>query len=155
MFTMNYYENSYSMIYEKLREEIKSAMLAHDDVKRNCLRGLLSEIKNKTVNEGKPVTDEIVYSCAAKAVKTRRESITQFEAAGRADLAEKEKAELGFLTAFVPAALSEDETRKLVDDAIAAGAGNIGAIMKILPKNADKRFASAYAKNALEKAKAK
>ena len=70
---MNYYENSYSMIYEKLREEIKSAMLAHDDVKRNCLRGLLSEIKNKTINEGKPITDEAVQSCAAKFVKMRRE----------------------------------------------------------------------------------
>lgn len=139
------------MIYEKLQEEIRSAMLAHDDIKRNCLRGLLSEVKNKTVNEGKPITDDVIQACAAKAVKMRRESIAQFEAAGRADLAEKEKAELGFLTAFVPAALSEDETRKLVDDAIAAGAGNIGAVMKILPKNADRRFASAYAKSALEK----
>ena len=146
---MNYYENSYSMIYEKLREEIKSAMLAHDDVKRNCLRGLLSEIKNKTINEGKPITDEAVQSCAAKFVKMRRESIAQFEAAGRNDLAEREKKELEYLSAFVPAMLSEDETRRLVDEAVAAGAGNIGAIMKTLPKNADRRAASAYAKIAL------
>lgn len=143
------------MIYEKLQDEIKKAMIAHDDVKRNCLRGLLSDVKNKTVNEGKPVTDDAVAACAAKAVKMRREAIEQFENAGRAELAEKEKKELECLSAFVPALLSEDDTRRLIDDAIAGGAGNIGAIMKILPKNADRRFASAYAKNALEKTKAK
>ena len=137
------------MLFEKLQEEIKKAMIAHDDAKRNCLRGLMSEIKNKTINEGKPITDDDVGACAAKAVKMRRESIAQFEAAGRTDLAEKEKAELECLSEFMPTMLSEDDTRRLVDDAIAGGAGNIGAIMKILPKNADRRFASAYAKNAL------
>ena len=139
------------MLFEKLQEEIKKAMIAHDDAKRNCLRGLMSEIKNKTVNEGKPVTDDAVGACAAKAAKMRRESIAQFETAGRTDLAEKEKAELECLSMFVPTTLSEDDTRKLVDDAIAAGAGNIGAIMKALPKNADRKFASTYAKSALEK----
>ena len=143
------------MLFEKLQDEIKKAMIAHDDAKRNCLRGLMSEIKNKTINEGKPVTDDDVGACAAKAVKMRRESIAQFEAASRTDLAEKEKTELECLSEFMPTMLSEDDTRRLIDDAIAGGAGNIGAIMKILPKNADKRFASAYAKNALEKAKAK
>ena len=53
------------MEYEKLQEEIKKAMLAHDDVKRNCLHGLLSEVKNRTVNEGKPITDGAVIICAA------------------------------------------------------------------------------------------
>ena len=143
------------MLFEKLQEEIKKAMIAHDNTKRNCLRGLMSEIKNKTVNEGKPITDNDVGACAAKAVKMRRESIAQFEAAGRTDLAEKEKTELEYLSEFMPTMLSEDDTRRLIDGAIASGAGNIGAIMKILPKNTDKRFASAYAKNALEKAKAK
>jgi hypothetical protein len=143
------------MLFEKLQEEIKKAMIAHDNTKRNCLRGLMSEIKNKTVNEGKPITDNDVGACAAKAVKMRRESIAQFEAAGRTDLAEKEKTELEYLSEFMPTMLSEDDTRRLIDGAIASGAGNIGAIMKILPKNADRRFASAYAKNALEKAKAK
>ena len=94
------------MIYEKLQDEIKKAMIAHDDVKRNCLRGLLSDVKNKTVNEGKPVTDDAVAACAAKAVKMRREAIEQFENAGRAELAEKEKKELKCLSAFVPALLS-------------------------------------------------
>ena len=137
------------MEYEKLQEEIKKAMLAHDDVKRNCLRGLMSDIKNKTVNEGKPITDDAVMTCAAKAVKMRKESIEQFEKAGREDLAANEKAELECLSMFVPKTLSEDETRALVDKAIADGAANIGAIMKALPKNADKKFASTYAKEKL------
>ena len=109
----------------------------------------MSEIKNKTINEGKPITDDAIETCAAKAVKMRRESIAQFEAAGRMDLAEKEKIELECLSEFIPTMLSEDDTRKLIDDAIVGGARNIGAIMKILPKNADRRFASAYVKNAL------
>ena len=137
------------MLFEKLQDEIKKAMITHDDAKRNCLRGLMSEIKNKTINEGKPITDDAIETCAAKAVKMRRESITQFEAAGRMDLAEKEKTELEYLSEFIPTMLSEDDTRKLIDDAIVGGARNIGAIMKILPKNADRRFASAYVKNAL------
>ena len=137
------------MLFEKLQDKIKKAMITHDDAKRNCLRGLMSEIKNKTINEGKPITDDAIETCAAKAVKMRRESITQFEAAGRMDLAEKEKTELECLSEFIPIMLSEDDTRKLIDDAITDGARNIGAIMKILPKNADRRFASAYVKNAL------
>lgn len=137
------------MEYEKLQEEIKKAMLAHDDVKRNCLRGLLSEVKNRTVNEGKPITDDAVIICAAKAVKMRKESIEQFEKAGREDLAVNEKAELECLSMFTPRTLSEDETRFLVDKAVAGGAANIGAVMKALPKNADKKFASAYAKEKL------
>ena len=137
------------MEYEKLQEEIKKAMLAHDDVKRNCLRGLLSEVKNKTVNEGKPITDGVVMACAAKAVKMRRESIEQFEKAGREDLAANEKAELECLSMFTPKTLSEDETRVLVDKAIAGGATNIGAVMKALPKDADRKFASMYAKEKL------
>ena len=139
------------MLFEKLQDEIKKAMITHDDAKRNCLRGLMSEIKNKTINEGKPITDDAIETCAAKAVKMRRESITQFEAAGRMDLAEKEKTELECLSEFIPTMLSEDDTRKLIDDAITDGARNIGAIMKILPKNADRRFASAYVKNKKEK----
>lgn len=63
------------MLYEKLQNEIKKAMIAHDDVKRNCLRGLLSDVKNKTVNDGKPIIDDAVTVCAVKAVKMRREAI--------------------------------------------------------------------------------
>lgn len=139
------------MLYEKLQEDIKRAMIAHDDLKRNCLRGLLSDVKNKTVNEGKPVTDDAVAACAAKAVKMRREAIEQFENAGRIELAEKEKKELEYLSVFVPAVLSEDDTRRLVDAAVASGAANIGAVMKALPKNADRKFASTYARKFFSK----
>ena len=139
------------MLYEKLQEDIKKAMIAHDDLKRNCLRGLLSDVKNKTVNEGKPVTDDAVAACAAKAVKMRREAIEQFENAGRIELAEKEKKELEYLSVFVLAVLSEDDTRRLVDVAVASGAANIGAVMKALPKNADRKFASTYARKFFSK----
>ena len=139
------------MLYEKLQEEIKKVMIAHDDLKRNCLRGLLSDVKNRTVNDGKPITDDAVAACAAKAVKMRREAIEQFENAGRAELAEKEKKELECISVFVPAVLSEDDTHRLVDAAVASGAANIGAVMKALPKNADRKFASTYARELFSK----
>ena len=148
---MTGYKEDQRMLLEKLQDEIKKAMVARDDVRRNCLRGLLSDVKNRTVNEGRPITDDAVEACAAKAAKMRRESIEQFEKAGRTDLAEKEKLELECVSAFVQAALSEEDTRKLVDDAIAGGAENVGAVMKALPRNADRRFAATYAKSALEK----
>jgi len=144
-------EGRTDMLYERLQEEIKKAMVAHDDVRRNCLRGLMSDVKNRTVNEGKPVTDDAVASCAEKAAKMRREAIAQFEGAGRADLAEKEKAELECISAFVPERLSEDDTRRLVDAAVASGASGVGDVMKALPKNADKKFASAYAREVLSR----
>lgn len=147
-FRMNYCENESSMLYEKLQEEIKKAMLSHDDLRRNCLRGLMSDVKNRTINEGKPVTDDAVAACAKKAAKMRRESIAQFEAAGQVCAAGREKAELECLSAFVPAQLSEEDTRRLVDEAIAAGAENVGAVMKALPGGADRKFAASYAKSA-------
>ena len=68
-----------------------------------------------------------------------------------ADIFEKEKKELECLSVFVPALLSEDDTRRLVDDAVASGAANIGAVMKALPKNADRKFASAYVRELFSK----
>ena len=81
----------------------------------------------------------------------RRAAIEKFESVGRAELAEKEKKELECLSVFVPALLSEDDTRRLVDEAVASGAANIGTVMKALPKNADRKFASAYAKELFSK----
>ena len=106
----------------------------------------LSEAGLEVIAGASGSADDAVAACAAKAVKMRRESIEQFEKAGREDLATNEKVELECLSMFTPKTLSEDETRTLVDKAIADGATNIGAVMKALPKTADKKFASAYAK---------
>ena len=137
------------MIYDDIQSEIKAAMLAHDNIKRDCLRSIVSEVKNQTMNAGKPLTEDIVMKVLQKSVKTHNDSIHQFESAGRVDLAEKEKLELEHISRWLPKMLSEDETievlKKLIaDNNIAHGKQNFGKVMKLIKdrKDIDKKIAS-------------
>lgn len=135
------------MIYDKIQADIKEAMLSKNNVKRDCLRSLASEIKNQSVNAGKELTDVVVYKCLAKAVKMHYDSINQFAANGREDLAAKEREELSYLDAYLPKMLSEDEVKAAVDNilkTVEPVKKNFGLVMKQLPDNADKRLASKY-----------
>lgn len=107
-----------SNIMNKLQAEIKAAMLIKDPVKRDCLRGIISEIKNQTVNAGKEITDDICLKVLQKAKKQREDSIVCFEAAGRNDLIIKEKYELDCLSTYLPKMLSEEETKDLIKENI-------------------------------------
>ena len=124
-------------------------MLAHDNIKRDCLRSIVSEVKNQTVNAGKPLTEDIVMKVLQKSVKTHNDSIQQFESAGRVDLADKEKLELEHISRWLPKMLSEEETievlKKLIaDNDIAPGKQNFGKVMKLIKdrQNIDKKTAS-------------
>ncbi len=108
-----------SALYDKLMEDMKTAMKAHDMKSVNAVRSVIAKVKDLTVNAGKEITDDAVVSVVAKGVKQREESIAQFDAAGRADLAEGEKAELEFLRRYLPAQLSEDEVAATVKAVIA------------------------------------
>ena len=137
------------MIYDDIQFEIKAAMLAHDNIKRDCLRSIVSEVKNQTVNAGKPLTEDIVVKVLQKSVKMHNDSIQQFESAGRADLAEKEKLELEHISRWLPKMLSEDQTievlKKLIaDNNIAHGKQNFGMVMKLIKdrQDIDKKTAS-------------
>lgn len=137
------------MIYDDIQLEIKAAMLAHDNIKRDCLRSIVSEVKNQTVNAGKPLTEDIVMKVLQKSVKTHNDSIQQFEFAGRVDLADKEKLELEYIGRWLPKMLSEDETievlKKLIaDNDIAPGKQNFGKVMKLIKdrQDIDKKTAS-------------
>lgn len=137
------------MIYDDIQSEIKAAMLAHDNIKRDCLRSIVSEVKNQTVNAGKPLTEDIVMKVLQKSVKTHNDSIQQFESAGRVDLADKEKLELEHISKWLPKMLSEDETlevlKKLIaDNDIAPGKQNFGKVMKLIKdrQDIDKKTAS-------------
>ena len=101
-----------------LQAEIKAAMLAKDPVKRDCLRGIISEIKNQTVNAGKEISDDVCLKVLQKAKKQREDSIACFEAAGRNDLIIKEKYELDCLSEYLPNMLSEDETKEIIKENI-------------------------------------
>lgn len=133
--------------YETIQSDIKSAMKTGDTVRRDCLRSLMSEIKNQTVNAGKELTEDIVVKCVQKAVKQHDDSIAQFKAANRTDLVEKEVAELEVLKAYLPKMLSEDETKAIIDNVlqtVEATKKNMGLIMKQLPSEVDRKVAAKY-----------
>jgi uncharacterized protein YqeY len=131
--------------YEKIQSEIKNAMLNKDNVKRDCLRSIVSEIKNQTVNAGKEITEDIVLKVIQKSVKQHKDSIESFKAGGREDLAEKEFEELKHIEVYLPKMLSEDETKTIIENIlqnVEATKKNMGLIMKQLPSEVDKKIAS-------------
>jgi len=121
-------------LYDTLMNDMKVAMKAHDMSAVNALRGVMAKAKDLTVNAGKEMTDEAVLQVIAKGVKQREESIAQFEAAGRAELAEGEKAEMALLKKYLPEQLSEEAVQALVKEVIvatgAASKKDMGKVMK-------------------------
>ena len=109
-----------SELFKKIEDAMKDAMRAHDDIKRDCLRSVISDIKNQTVNAGKEITDAICLKTLQKSVKMHNDSIAQFSAARREDLAGKEIAELDVLVSFLPKMLSEAEVEAIAKDALHA-----------------------------------
>ena len=145
---------------EQVTEDMKAAMRAKDTVKLGTIRLLTAAIKQKEVDERIEVTDAHVLAIVEKMIKQRKDSISQFEAGGRQDLADIEKAELAILSVYMPAALSEAEVQAEVVAAIsevgAAGPQDMGKLMAVLkPKlagRADMTVVSALVKAALSKA---
>lgn len=106
----------------KLQEELKQSMLAKDELKTSVLRMLLSAINYYEIQKGGAgysATAEDVLSVIGTQAKQRKDSIEQFKAADRSELAEKEEKELTLLNAYLPAQMSDAEVSKLVDEAIA------------------------------------
>src|SRR5882762_8434065 len=94
---------------EQITDDMKSAMRAKDSAKLGTIRLITAAIKQKEVDERIEVNDTLVLAIIEKMIKQRKDSITQFEAGGRQDLADQEKAELAILSAYMPAALSDAE----------------------------------------------
>ena len=121
-------------MYDTLMADMKEAMKARDMKSVNAIRGVIAKAKDLTVNAGKEMTDEAVLSVIAKGVKQREESIAQFQAAGRAELAENERVEMEFLKKYLPAQLSEEEVAAVVKAVVAeTGASSkkdMGKVMK-------------------------
>lgn len=122
-------------IREKLMADLKVAMVAKDSLKVNTIRFLQAAIKNKEIDSRpNPITADDVMAVIKKLVKQRKESIEQFQAAARQDLADQEAAELKVLEAYLPAQMGREQIEAVVTEVIAAvGATSIkdmGAIMK-------------------------
>lgn len=104
---------------ETLKADLKQAMLRKDATITATLRMLISQFQYARIQAGRDLTDEDAVSILQRAVKTRRESIEQYEKGGRKDLADKERAEIGVVERYLPQAMSQEETAKAVDDLLA------------------------------------
>ena len=141
----------------QLTEDMKAAMRAKESARLATIRLILAEIKRKEVDEQIEVDDTQTLAIVEKMIKQRKDSITQFEAGGRADLADIEKAELTILSAYMPAGLSDEEIAAEVAAAVAstgaAGPQDMGKVMGVLkPKlagRADMTVVSGLVKKAL------
>jgi uncharacterized protein YqeY len=141
----------------QITEDMKTAMRAKEAGRLATIRLILAEIKRKEVDEQIEVNDDQTVAIVEKMIKQRKDSITQFEAGGRADLADIEKAELTVLSAYMPAGLSDEEGAAEVAAAVAAtgaaGPQDMGKVMGVLkPKlagRADMTVVSALVKKAL------
>lgn len=124
------------MLKQQLQEELKQSMLAKDTQKTSVLRLLISAISYYEINKGGAgyeATDEDVLSVIGAQVKQRKDSIEQYMAAGRNELADKEKSELEMLATYLPEQMGEEEVSKLVDEAIAqTGATTMADIGKVM-----------------------
>jgi uncharacterized protein YqeY len=120
-------------IKDRIQQDMKDAMRAKEKERLATIRLILAAVKQREVDERVELDDEQVIVVLDKMVKQRRESITQFEKAGRDDLVAKEQAELEVIHDYLPAALSEDEIMQLVDAALeATGASSIKDMGKVM-----------------------
>ncbi len=121
---------------ERITEDMKTAMRARDTARLSALRLLLAALKQREVDARKTLSDADVVAVIEKMLKQRRDSIEQFEAAQRQDLADAEKLEVGVLQAYMPQALSDADLQAAVAQAIqdsgAKGPQDMGKVMGVL-----------------------
>jgi hypothetical protein len=126
-------------LQDKLSTDLKTAMRSKEELRVSVLRLLLSAMNYAEIAQQKKLDDAGIISVIQKEIKQRRESIEAYEKGSRADLADKEKAELAILQEYMPAQMGRDEVIALVEKAIAEvgarGPGDKGKVMqKLMPQ---------------------
>jgi uncharacterized protein len=118
---------------DQITEDMKTAMRAKDSERLGTIRLLQAAMKQKEVDERITLDDAGVVAIVDKLIKQRKDSITAFEGAGRQDLADKEKAEMAVLQAYLPERLSAEEVaaevKAIVAELGASGPGDMGKVM--------------------------
>ncbi len=121
---------------ERLDQDMKQAMRDKAQLKLDTVRMLKSAIKYREIELMKPLDDAGIEGVIATEIKRRRDSVEQYKAGNRQDLADKEAAEIGILQAYLPQQLTEAEVRAKVDEVVkrvgAQGPKDMGAVMKAL-----------------------
>jgi uncharacterized protein YqeY len=119
----------------RLQADLNQARKERDKQRILVLSTVLSDIRNKEIDQGIEADDEAVVQVISKGIKQRKDASEQMRAAGRAELAEIEDAQAEVMSAYLPEGLSEEEVRTLVREAIAAGADQMGPLMgRIMPQ---------------------
>ncbi|MCG5509836.1 GatB/YqeY domain-containing protein [Ectothiorhodospira lacustris] len=125
-----------SSLKPRITEDMKAAMRGGDKSRLGTVRLILAAIKQVEVDSRTELDDTQVLAILDKMVKQRRESITQYQQAGRDDLVQVEQAELEVIQAYLPQALTDDEIRQMIDAALtesgAESARDMGKVMNLL-----------------------
>ena len=130
-------------IREQILADIKEAMKAKDEFKRDTLRTLNAALKQVEVDQRIEMTDEVVLPLLQKEIKKRADSVELYLKGAREDLAKKEQSEIELIKAYLPAQLSDDELKEKIKSIIEKVDKNLGAVMKMAK---DEIGASAEAK---------
>jgi len=130
-------------LIEQIDKDYVKAMKSKDEVQVSVLRMLKSALQNAKIAEQKELSDDDVIKVVQKEIKQRKDSIATYETGGRVELADKEKAEIEILSAYMPAQLSNEELTAIVKSAIeetgATSMADMGKIMgKVMPQVAGK-----------------
>jgi uncharacterized protein YqeY len=125
-----------STLKDQLQSDVKAAMKSRDKRSLGALRLIMAELKRREVDERIELQDQDILVILEKMTKQRRDSLTQYEAAGRSDLAEQEQFELDLIAAYMPEPIGEDELAAMVKAAItttgASAMADMGKVMAVL-----------------------
>ena len=126
-------------LVEGFQADLKAAMIAKENTKRDTLRLVVADFKNKRIELGRDLEEAEALAVVAKAKKSRLDSLEQYTAAGREDLAAIERAELEIIAVYLPEEMGEDELREIVravvEEVGATEPKDMGTVMKaLMPK---------------------
>ncbi|MCG7900312.1 MAG: GatB/YqeY domain-containing protein [Candidatus Thiodiazotropha weberae] len=127
------------MLKQRIQDDVKAAMKAKDKERLGTLRLITAAIKQREVDERTELDDSQVLAILDKMIKQRRDSVEQYESAGRQELADQEKSEIAIIEDYLPAGLSDEEVASMIESAIqevgAAGMQDMGKVMgKLKPE---------------------
>lgn len=146
------------MLTQRISDDMKQAMRDGDKARLSAIRMLRSAIKDREIELGHPLVDDEVLEVVSKLIKQRKESASQYAAAGRSDLEQKEAEEAAVMAAYLPTPLSPEEIARIIDEAVgetgASGLRDMGKVMaSVRPRmlgRADMGQVSAQVKARLE-----
>lgn len=126
---------------DRLQSDLTDSIKARDDIRSGTIRMVLAAVSTEEVSgkQARELTDEDIVTVLGREAKKRREAAQAYDDAGRAELADKERAELAVIEGYLPAQMSEEEVRAIVDAAVTEvaaggveGGAAMGAVMKIV-----------------------